>query len=514
MKQKTILVTGGAGFIGSHLVKKYIGEGHRVIVLDNLQTTGDAKNIKQFFSHPHFVFKKHDIIKPISLREHVDWIFNLACAGSYTSYQWNPVHTMKTNTMGMIQVLEYARKHGARVLQTSTSEIYGDPEEVPQKETYRGNVNTLGPRACYDEGKRAAETLCMDYRREYGVDARIVRIFNTFGPCMDQNDGRVVTNFILNALEGKELVIYGNGSHTRSFQYIDDLVEGIDRMMRLDEIAEPVNLGNPGEVTMRELAEKVITLTESSSNIIYEEGATDDPKRRCPDISRAQAVLGWNPRVSLDEGLKKTVAYFTKIERPQKKVLVFSTTFIPTAGPAENTLYALMGEMPSTEFFVITSRLKRSVAQYEQIGSVHIFRVGFGTRFDKYVLPIFGLVRACALTRKKSFVFVWSVMASYAGVLGVLYHICFPRSLFFVTLDDEEIKRQKNFLKKCIAGCVVRMAQGVSVSDMARLAGMFLATKKMCVYERSGNPQSFAKQVQGMYVHALNMRDKKLARPK
>src|SRR3989338_6708914 len=262
---KTILIAGGAGFIGSHLVAKNLGEGHRAICGGNLQTTGKPKNIERFFGNPNFQFIRQDIIQPLKLSLRVDWVINCACAGSYTSYQFNPVHTVKTNTIGMINLLELAKRDGARVLQTSTSEVYGDPLETPQKESYRGNVNSLGPRGCYDEGKRVAETLCMDYHREFGVDVRIVRIFNTYGPNMDPNDGRAVTNFIRNALTGKELVIYGDGSQTRSFQYIDDLVRGLDLMMKKDGFVGPVNLGNPGEISMQELAETIVKLTKSQS---------------------------------------------------------------------------------------------------------------------------------------------------------------------------------------------------------------------------------------------------------
>ena len=294
-KHKMILIAGGAGFIGSHLVAKYLGEGHRVICLDNLQTTWKPKNIERFFGNPNFRFIRQDIIEPIRLKERVDWIFNCACAGSYTSYQFNPVHTVKTNTVGVINLLELAKKEGARILQTSTSEVYGDPLETPQKETYRGNVNPLGYRACYDEGKRVAETLCMDYHREFGVDVKIVRIFNTYGPCMDPNDGRAVTNFIKNALTGKELVLYGDGLQTRSFQYIDDLIRGLDLLMRKEGFIGPVNMGNPGEITIRDLAEHIVRLTKSQSKIVHAESATDDPRRRSPDITLATLELGWTP---------------------------------------------------------------------------------------------------------------------------------------------------------------------------------------------------------------------------
>jgi UDP-glucuronate decarboxylase len=379
-QKKTILVTGGAGFIGSHLVKKYLDEGHRVVVLDNLQTTWKPKHLDAYMGNPRFRFVRGDIIDPKAisgLLETFDWIINCACAGSYTSYQFDPVHTMKTNTVGVINLLDRAKRDGAIFLQTSTSEIYGDPLEVPQREEYRGNVNSLGPRACYDEGKRAAETLCMDYHREYGVDVRIIRIFNTYGPNMDENDGRAITNFVLNALAGKDLVIYGDGSNTRSFQYIDDLILGIDRYMRQKGETGPINLGNPGEVTMKDLAETIKTMTGSSSAIVFAEGATDDPKRRCPDIAKAKRVLGWEPKVPLQDGLTKTIAYFRTLEPAGKKVLVFATTYYPDMGPAEQALFDLSKQMPDTEFHIVTTKFRKGVPEIEEVGTDTVHRVGY-----------------------------------------------------------------------------------------------------------------------------------------
>ncbi|MDD4271992.1 MAG: GDP-mannose 4,6-dehydratase, partial [Patescibacteria group bacterium] len=274
---KTILITGGAGFIGSYLCEKYFKEGNKIICLDNLQTTGSTKNIEEMLRDKNFKFIKHDIIEPIKFKEKIDWIFNLACSGSPTSYQYDPIHTTKTNTIGAINMLELARRHGARIMQFSTSEVYGDPLTPTQSETYNGNVNPLGPRACYDEGKRCAETLFMDYYREYGVDIKIIRIFNTYGPKMDINDGRAMTNFIVNALAGKDMVIYGDGSYTRSFQYIDDLINGIDLMMNQENFTGPVNLGNPEEISIFDLAKKIIEKTKSKSKITMQEKPTDDP---------------------------------------------------------------------------------------------------------------------------------------------------------------------------------------------------------------------------------------------
>ena len=308
MKKKTILVTGGAGFIGSHLCKRLLNENHKVICLDNL-FTGTLKNIEELEKNNSFEFVNHDITKPY-YRDNLDEIYNLACPASPIHYQSNPIKTVKTCTIGVINMLGLAKKNNAKILQASTSEIYGDPEIHPQKEDYNGNVNTLGYRSCYDEGKRCAETLFMDYKREHNLNIRIVRIFNTFGPNMTKNDGRVVSNFILQALKGADITVYGDGSQTRSFQFIDDLVNGLIIMMNSDFVG-PVNLGNPNELSMKDLSKMVIRLTNSSSNIIYKELPKDDPKRRKPDISLAKSMLDWSPIIDLEVGLKKTIYYFT-----------------------------------------------------------------------------------------------------------------------------------------------------------------------------------------------------------
>jgi UDP-glucuronate decarboxylase len=308
MKKKTILVTGGAGFIGSHLCKSLLNENHYVICLDNL-FTGTLKNIEEFENNNNFEFVNHDITKPY-YRDNIDEIYNLACPASPIHYQSNPIKTVKTCTIGVINMLGIAKKNNAKILQASTSEVYGDPEIHPQKEDYNGNVNTLGYRSCYDEGKRCAETLFMDYKREHNINIRIVRIFNTYGPNMTKNDGRVVSNFILQALKDEDITVYGDGSQTRSFQFIDDLVNGLIKMMNGDSVG-PINLGNPTELSMKDLATMVIRLTNSSSNIIYKELPEDDPKRRKPDISLAKDLLDWNPIIDLETGLLKTINYFT-----------------------------------------------------------------------------------------------------------------------------------------------------------------------------------------------------------
>ena len=309
-KLKNILVTGGAGFIGSHLCKSLIESGHNVICLDNL-LTGSISNIQQIMNNKNFEFVKHDITEPY-YRNNIDEIFNLACPASPIHYQFNAIKTIKTCTIGVINMLGLAKKNNAKILQASTSEVYGDPEIHPQKEDYNGNVNMLGFRSCYDEGKRCAETLFMDYNREHNLNIKIVRIFNTYGPYMTKNDGRVVSNFILQALNNENMTINGDGSQTRSFQFIDDLVDGLLKMMNSDFIG-PVNLGNPNEISMNELASKVKKLTQSKSRLIFKDLPEDDPKRRKPDISLAIEKLNWRPEYDLDEGLKSTIKYFKGI---------------------------------------------------------------------------------------------------------------------------------------------------------------------------------------------------------
>jgi len=307
MKMKTILVTGGAGFIGSHLCERLLTDDHKVICLDNL-FTGSLDNIEVLNSNINFEFVNHDITKPY-FRDGIDEIYNLACPASPIHYQSNPIKTVKTCTIGVINMLGLAKKNNAKILQASTSEVYGDPDVHPQKEDYNGNVNTLGFRSCYDEGKRCAETLFMDYKREHNLNIKIVRIFNTYGPNMTKNDGRVVSNFILQALQNDNITIYGDGSQTRSFQFISDLVEGLIKMMNSDNVG-PINLGNPIELSMTDLAYKVIKLTNSSSDVIYKKLPKDDPKRRKPDISLAKSTLDWSPVIDLETGLKKTINYF------------------------------------------------------------------------------------------------------------------------------------------------------------------------------------------------------------
>ena len=308
---KRVLITGGAGFLGSHLCDRLVADGHDVLCVDNF-FTGAKPNVSHILSHGNFKLMQHDVTLPLYVE--VDQVYNLACPASPSHYQYDPVQTTKTSIHGAINMLGLAKRTKARVLQASTSEVYGDPEIHPQPESYWGKVNPIGPRSCYDEGKRCAETLFFDYQRQHGIDIKVVRIFNTYGPRMHPNDGRVVSNFIVQALKGEDITIYGDGQQTRSFCYVDDIIEGFVRMMNSEQgFAGPVNMGNPGEFTMLELAEKVLSQVGSKSKISFHPPPTDDPKQRKPDISLAKTKLDWQPAISLDEGLKKTITYFRKM---------------------------------------------------------------------------------------------------------------------------------------------------------------------------------------------------------
>jgi UDP-glucuronate decarboxylase len=310
MMTPTVLITGGAGFLGSHLCDRLIADGHEVLCVDNF-FTGSKDNIRHLLSHKSFELIRHDVCMPLYLE--VDSIYNLACPASPVHYQNDPVATTKTSVLGAIHMLGLAKRRKARILQASTSEVYGDPQVHPQPESYWGHVNTIGPRACYDEGKRCAETLFFNYHRQSAVDIRVVRIFNTYGPRMHPNDGRVVSNFIVQALLGEPITLYGDAQQTRSFCYVDDLIDGMVRMMTQDVEMGPINLGNPCEVTIRELAETVLRLTGSRSQLVFRPLPQDDPCQRKPDISRARDALQWEPKVGLEDGLKATIAYFKKL---------------------------------------------------------------------------------------------------------------------------------------------------------------------------------------------------------
>jgi UDP-glucuronate decarboxylase len=316
---RRVLVTGGAGFIGTHLCERLLARGDEVLCVDNFYT-GTRHNVQHMLSNPMFELQRHDVCFPLYVE--VDEIFNLACPASPIHYQFDPVQTTKVSVHGAINMLGLAKRVKAKILQASTSEVYGDPTVHPQREDYWGHVNPIGPRSCYDEGKRCAETLFFDYRRQHRLPIKVARIFNTYGPRMHPNDGRVVSNFIMQALRNEDITVYGSGDQTRSFCYVDDLVEGFLRLMETpDEVTGPVNLGNPGEFTILQLAQEVIALTGSSAKVVHRPLPTDDPKQRCPDISLAQELLGWAPRVQLRDGLVKTIAYFEQLLREDAKVL-------------------------------------------------------------------------------------------------------------------------------------------------------------------------------------------------
>jgi UDP-glucuronate decarboxylase len=308
---KTILIAGGAGFIGSNLCEALLKKDQKVICVDNLYT-GSIENIKHLLSNHHFIFINHDIIDPLDIDYHIDEIYNLACPASPPKYQKDPIYTLNVNFKGMMNLLELAKNKNAKILQSSTSEIYGEPLVSPQHENYRGNVNTIGIRSCYDEGKRIAETLMMEYNHMYNVDIRIARIFNTYGPNMDKDDGRVVSNFICQALTNKDITLYGEGEQTRSFCYIDDQIDGLIKLMD-SSYTNPVNIGNPHEITVKELANRVLSLISSGSNIVYHPLPSDDPTNRKPDISLAKSILQWEPTCDIETGLKKTIQYFESV---------------------------------------------------------------------------------------------------------------------------------------------------------------------------------------------------------
>lgn len=308
--RKRILVTGGAGFLGSHLCERLLDQDHDVICVDNF-FTGPKDNILHLIGNPRFELMRHDVTFPLYVE--VDEIYNLACPASPIHYQYDPVQTTKTSVHGAINMLGLAKRIRAKIFQASTSEVYGDPAVHPQTESYWGNVNPIGPRACYDEGKRCAETLFFDYNRQYDLDIRVARIFNTYGPRMHPNDGRVVSNFIMQALRGEAITIYGDGLQTRSFCYVDDLIDGFLAFMNAADTTGPINLGNPGEFTIKELAEQILRLTNSKSELVFKDLPTDDPLQRCPDITQARDVLGWEPKVALEDGLNKTIAHFAEM---------------------------------------------------------------------------------------------------------------------------------------------------------------------------------------------------------
>lgn len=514
--KKTILITGGAGFIGSHLVEKYLGEGHKVIGVDNLQTTYTDDNIVSFKSNPDFTFIKHDIIEPLEINEKLDWILNFACPAQCINLQYDPVHTIKTSVHGVINMLELARKNQARIMQASTSEIYGDKPRIPERETDPGEVSTLGPRACYDEGKRLSETLMMDYHRQYGIDVRIIRIFNTYGPRMYVRDGRVMSNFILRALKGEPITIYGDGSYTRSFQYVSDLVAGIDKMMKQDDFLGPVNLGNPHEITIKELAETVIAETDSSSNLEYADSVTDDPVRRQPAIDLAKEKLNWEPTVSLKEGIQKTVKYFKHVDLPDQKILVFTTTYEPDIGPAEKALKDLTWLMPETQFHIITVKSRRNLKDIEKFGNATVYRLGSGNMLGKYLFPFRGALKAKELAKKHKYRFVWSVMASYGAIAAAFLRMTDRRLNFLVTFDRSETEGRgvvKSRLINPVIRFIFRQADSVYLSDPDLEKEAQLSEKGLDLKVMAADGRGLVTQVKHTYNQLLNKQEKKLDRP-
>ncbi len=421
-----ILVTGGAGFVGSHLIDKLLDQGHEVFCIDSF-FSGRRENISHHFNKHLFHLVHHDVRKPFPWQGKLDRIYHLACPASPDQYQFDPIATLETSVKGTQNMLELARRTGARLLFTSTSEMYGDPLEHPQKETYWGNVDPLGKRACYDEGKRAAETLCKDYHEQYGVDARIVRIFNTYGPRMMFHDGRVLSNFILQALLNEDITVYGDGKQTRSFMYVSDLVDGLMKRMEVEsDDWGPVNLGNPDERSMIELAQLVKERTVSKSNIILVSekeipNRMGDPRQRQADISRARMFLQWEPKIDFEQGLKKTIEDFQFRLQHKPRVLVFAPTFTPLEGPAEKAVKNIMDRLPGWEFDLVTAKIDPKLESESHNGRVHVYRVGNGSALDKYLLPLRGALFARKLHKKNQYRVVWAIMASYGALAAALF---------------------------------------------------------------------------------------------
>jgi len=514
-KNKTVLITGGAGFIGSHLCAKYLAEGWGVICVDNLQKTRSTVNIDKFKDNKNFIFHEHDIVDPFQIEQSVDLVLNFACPVSCVDLQVDPIHTIKTNVGGVINVLEIARKHKAVFVQASSSDIYGEKKSEAQKESEFGSVNTLTPRACYEEGKRMAETICMDYYRQYGVDVKILRIFNTYGPNLHYRDGRVVSNFIVAALANRDLTIYGDGSFTRCHLYIDDLVDAIDKLSKKEfGFTGPVNIGSEKEITVKELAEMILKLTGSKSKIIYDRELAGDPRFRRPDISLARKELNWEPKVGLEAGLVKTIEYYRHYEMPDKKILVFATTYYPDIGPAERAMMELSNQMPDTEFHIITTKSRKNLPNFEEMGNSFIYRVGGGT-LGKYLFPWRGARKARELMKKNNFRFVWAIMASYAGLAAARLKKTKKDLNFLLTFDKSEDKKRgriKSQVVQWIYKWISKKADTMFVfGDSSEQAKKFSACPYMTIINSAD--ESFLKKVSDNYCRLLDKQEKKLARP-
>ncbi len=454
---KTILITGGAGFIGSHLCDYLINKGHKVICVDSF-FSGKKENIAHLLGNKNFTLIKHNITYPLNKKfVQLDEIYNLACPASPVQYQFDPVLTLRTSVDGMRNMLDLARKYNAKILQASTSEVYGDPLEHPQKEEYFGNVDPIGKRSCYDEGKRAAESLCKDYKNQYGVDVRIVRLFNIYGPRMMFNDGRVISNFILQALLGEDITVHGTGEQSRSFMYIDDLINAFVKVMEApqDKIGlGPINLGNPDERKIKDLAQAIKELTRSSSQIIYLDyekvpERLGDPQQRCPDISRARQKLGWEPKISFREGLTRTIEDFRARLKNKTKVIIFIPSYLPLKGSAEIAVQELTNRLIAYDFDLLAAKFKKDFGEQEKIGRVNVYRLGWGTKFDKYLLPLLAPWKALKLAKNNNYEVVWGIMASYGSLAAILFSL-FSRKAFLLSLYEGKIKNTRSLYRRLL----------------------------------------------------------------
>ncbi|MEK7644005.1 MAG: GDP-mannose 4,6-dehydratase [Patescibacteria group bacterium] len=439
-----ILVTGGAGFVGSHLIDFLLREGHEVICLDSF-FSGQKQNISHNFGNPRFSFLKYDIREPLTgfYRQKIDRVYNLACPASPVQYQFDPILTLETSVKGVQNVLELAIRTGARVLHTSTSEVYGDPLEHPQKESYFGNVNTVGMRSCYDEGKRAAETLCKDYHEEHGVDVRLVRIFNTYGPRMMFNDGRVLSNFILQALLGEDLTVHGDGRQTRSFMYIDDLVSGMNKCLETD-LPEwgPINLGNPEERTINDLALAVIHSTSSKSRLVHIDlndipSRAGDPKQRCPDIARAKKLLGWEPTIDFNTGLDKTIADFRGRLENRPHVALFCKEFSARNSMVQQSVREIAKRLPGYEFDLIASHTD---SDKEENPRIHIYRTKNNSVFSRWFFFVSAALKAKKLHRKYNYQIIWAITIGHGAFAAAFFSwFCRGKVPFLLSVYERNI---------------------------------------------------------------------------